>query len=350
LLPVPLFPDTKRGPADGANLKIDISTIRFFIALDEVHRVRSLAVTGREHAGIKARPLDRLRALEVLLRTRSSSSAALELGVAPSTVSKTLGHLRSELNDQLLMRRGAQTILTRRAQRLVEPLGATLGALDRLLEDDGKETRRASAAIAMRDHCALALAPAFVGRLAAESPQTALKILPYERERLLDELMRGAVDVAVAVDPPNVRDLNMQLLYRESFVCVTRDRASLTLDQYLRAEHVATSHSGSTHVNAALARLGHQRRIVAHVPNFATLLQAAESRGLCATLPESVLLAGRPPNLFVHPTPLPISELLVSMVWHRRRQQDPEIRWLRDLLLSASKTVASALGYGARDE
>jgi DNA-binding transcriptional LysR family regulator len=284
----------------------------------------------------------------VLLRTRSSSSAALELGVTPSTISKALGHLRSDLNDQLLMRRGAQTILTRRAQRLVEPLGATLGALDRLLEDDGKQTRRASAAIAMRDHCALALAPAFVGRLAAESPQTALKILPYERDRLLDELMRGAVDVAVTADPPNIRDLSTELLYRETFVCVTGDRASLTLDQYLRTEHVATSHSGSTQIDAALARLGYKRRIVAHVPHFAALLQAAESRGLCATLPWGVILAGHSPNLFVHPAPLAIPDLLVSTVWHRRREQDPEIRWLRDLLLSAAKTVAITQRNAAR--
>jgi DNA-binding transcriptional LysR family regulator len=284
------------------------------------------------------------------LRTRSSSSAALELGVTLSTVSKTLGQLRSELNDQLLMRRGARTILTRRAQRLVEPLGATLGALDRLLEDDGKQTRRASAAIAMRDHCALALAPAFMRRLAAESPQTALKILPYEGNRLLDELMRGAVDVAVTADPPNVRDLTTELLYRETFVCVTGDRASLTLEQYLRAAHVATSHRGSALIDAAVARLGYKRRIVAHVPNFATLLQAVESRGLCATLPWGVILAGHPPNLFVHPAPFVIPDLLISMVWHRRREQDPEIRWLRDLLLSVSKTVASTLRNGVRSE
>jgi LysR family transcriptional activator of mexEF-oprN operon len=254
------------------------------------------------------------------------------------------------LNDQLLMRRGARTILTHRAQRLVEPLGATLGALDRLLEDDGKQTHRPSATIAMRDHCALALAPAFMGRLAAESPQTALKILPYERDRLPDELMRGAVDVAVTADPPNVRDLTTEMLYRETLVCVNGDRASLTLDQYLRAAHVETSHSGSALVDVALDRLGYKRRIVAHVPNFAAQLQAAESRGLCATLPWGVILAGHPRNLFVHPAPLAIPDLVISMVWHRRREQDPEIRWLRDLLKSASKTVARTSRNGVRHE
>jgi len=291
---------------------------------------------------MKAPSLDRLRALEALLRTRSSSSAAVELGITPSSVHKALGQLRSELKDQLLIRRGARTMLTRRAERLVEPLSATLRALDKLFDDDEKHARRAHAAIAMRDQFVLALAPTLMQRLAAESPQTTLKILPYDRERLLDELIRGTVDVAVAADTPDVPELINTLLYRETFVCVTCDRAPLTLDRYLRAAHVATSHSGSTLIDGALSRMGYRRRIVTHVPHFAALLQAAESDGLCATVPAGVVLAMRPPNLFVHPAPLAIPELPVSLVWHRAREQDPDNRWLRDLVTAAAKVAANA--------
>jgi DNA-binding transcriptional LysR family regulator len=261
-----------------------------------------------------------------------------------------LGHLRSELNDQLLIRRGTQTMLTRRAERLVEPLGATLGALDKLFEDDDEQAPRASAAVAMRDQFALVLAPQLMRRLAAESPQTTLKILAYDRDRLLDELMRGTVDVAVAADPPDVPDLTKTLLYREAFVCMTCDRAPLTLERYLRSSHVATSHSGSALIDAALSRMRYKRRIVAHVPHFAALLQAAESDGLCATLPSGVALAMHPPNLFIHAAPLAIPNLPVSLVWHRRREQDPDNRWLRELLISASATVASTLGHGMRSD
>jgi DNA-binding transcriptional LysR family regulator len=105
---------------------------------------------------MKAPSLDHIRALEALLRTRSPTSAAAELGVVRSTATKTLGHLRTALNDQLLMRRGDQMVLTRRAQRLLNPLGETLGALDRLLEDGDKTASRTRAAIAMRDEFVLA--------------------------------------------------------------------------------------------------------------------------------------------------------------------------------------------------
>jgi DNA-binding transcriptional LysR family regulator len=287
---------------------------------------------------MKAPSLDRIRALEALLRTRSPAGAAAELGVTPYTAARALEQLRSELNDQLLMQRGDQMILTRRAEQLVDSLGETLGALDRLLEDEGKHARRATAAIAMSDEFVLALAPALVRRIAAESPQTTLKLLPYEHDRLAQDLARHAIDVAVAADPPSRQGLASTVLYQETYVCITADRAPLTLDRYLDAAHVATSsHAANTAIDLALARDGHRRKIVAHVPHLAALLQAVESQGFCATLPVRSALAMRPANLFIQPPPLPIPDRRVLLIWHRKCEQDPHNRWLRDTLISASK-------------
>lgn len=287
---------------------------------------------------MKAPSLDRLRALEALLRTKSASSAAIELGVTPSTIQKTLGQLRTELKDQLLIRRGDQTMLTRRAERLIEPLGATLRALETLFDDDVRQAQRAHVAIAMRDQFVLALAPAVMRRLAAERPDTTLNILPYHRDRLLEEMMRGSVDVAVATDPPKVRELIDAPLYRETFVCLTCERAPLTLEAYLRTGHVTTAHSGSALIDGALARMGYKRKIVAYVPHFAALLRVVASQRLCATVPSSVVRAMQPHTVYVHPAPLAIPDLPVSLVWHRTREADPDNRWLRDVLMAAAST------------
>lgn len=286
---------------------------------------------------MKAPSLDRIRTLEALLRTRSPASAAAELGVARSTASKTLGQLRTELNDQLLMRRGDRMVLTSRAEGLLSSLGETLNALDKLLEQDVRKTSRRRAAIAMRDEFVLVLAPALVRRLAAERPQTTLNILPYEHHSLAEGLGRRTIDVAVTVDPPRTSELVTVLLYREAFVCITADRAPLTLERYLSAEHVtATSHSGNPAVEAALAHKGYKRRIAAQVPHLAALLHAAESERLVATLPVRVVLAMRPARLFVHAPPLRIPDRRVMMAWHRECDQDPDNRWLRGVLLAAS--------------
>ena len=284
---------------------------------------------------MKARRLDRIRVLEALLRTRSPSSAALELGVTRRTASKTLGQLRSELNDQLLIRRGARMILTGRAEQLVSSLGATLGALDRLIKDDTRASR-ASATLAMRDDFVLTLAPGIVKRIAAESPRTMLKIAPYERDQLVDDLARRTIDVAVTAEPMADPDLVTTFLYAESFVCVTSDRTPITLERYVSAKHVTTtSHVGRAGVDDALARNGYQRNIVAQVPHLAALMEAAEG-GLCATLPGRVAHALRPAGLFVHALPLAIRDLRVSLVWHRRWERDPDNRWLRQVVTSAA--------------
>ena len=250
---------------------------------------------------------------------------------------KTLGQLRTELNDQLLMRRGDQMILTQRAQRLLPPLGETLGALDRLLEDGSKLASRTRVAIAMRDEFVLALAPALVTRMAAESPQTSLKLLPYQHQNVIEELARRTFDVAVAVDPPKSTYLRTTLLYREAFVCMTAERTPLTLESYLSARHVTTSSpNGNAGDDASLRHKGYNRRIAVQVPHLAALLHAVESEGLYATLPIRVVLAIRPANLFIHTPPIPIPERRVMLAWHRESDSDPDNRWLRDVLVSAS--------------
>lgn len=273
-----------------------------------------------------------------MLRTRSPSSAAVELGFTRSTVHKALEQLRSELSDQLLVRRGSRMTLTRRAARLTNPLSAILSALDRLFEEAEGQARQSTAAIALCGEVAPALAPRLVRRLATEGPRITLKIVPYEHHRLVDDLDRRTIDIAVAVDPPRRPDVWVAPLYKERFVCLTADRAPLTLERYSSAGHVtmAASHATAA-VDAALARRGRERRIVAHVPHLAALLRAAETQGLCATLPCRVALAMRPANLFVHALPLPVPDLAVSLVWHRRWEHDPDNRWLRELVASAAR-------------
>ena len=285
---------------------------------------------------MKAPSLDRIRALEALLRTRSPSSAAVELGVARSTASKALGQLRSELNDQLLVRRGDQMFLTRRAERLADTLGAKLGELEKLLEDDGAPAPRTAATIAMRDEFVLAIAPALVKQVAAESPLTALQFVPYEHARLAEDLATRTIDIAVTAYPPSHRDVMATVLYRETFVCLTRDRSPLTLESYLRSTHVTTtSHGWHQTIDTALARNGYKRKVVAKVPHLSALLRAVEE-GLCATLPCRMVLAMRPAKLAIHPAPFPIPDLPVSLAWHRQFEPDPRNRWLRGLVITAT--------------
>ena len=113
--------------------------------------------------------------------------------------------------------------------------------------------------------------------MAKESPRTVVRFLAYERERVSDDLARGAVDVAVAVDPPEAPGLRQSVLYRETFVCIAPQRKPLTLRGYLGAGHLSTTaHTGYSGVDQVLSERGHVRRIVASTSFFATAAQLAD--------------------------------------------------------------------------
>jgi DNA-binding transcriptional LysR family regulator len=87
--------------------------------------------------------------------------------------------------------------------------------------------------------------------------------------------------------------------------------------------------------------MGYKRRVIAYVPHFAALLRVVASQRLCATVPSGVVQAIQPHSVYVHPAPLAIPDLPVSLVWHRTREADPDHRWLRDVLISAATTAVS---------
>ena len=155
--------------------------------------------------------LDRLEVLESLLRTKSPTASARELGVTQSAVSKTLAILRDELADPLLLRRGDTMVLTPRAERLLAPLSSSLNALRSVLADTAEPSGPATATVALRDQFVVALGPAILRIVAKESPRTVVRFLAYERERVADDLARGSIDVAVAVDPPEAPGLRQSV-------------------------------------------------------------------------------------------------------------------------------------------
>jgi DNA-binding transcriptional LysR family regulator len=282
--------------------------------------------------------LDRLQVLDVLLRTRSPSLAARELGVTQSAVSKVLGQLRVQLHDQLLIRRGDAMVPTPRAERLATSLSAPLARLRKLMTGGGDAPSPAVVTIAMRDQFAIALGPEILRRLSVTNYSTELRVAQYERSRLADDLARGAIDVAIAVDPPAAPGLMSKLLYRESFVCLTPKKKPPTLEDYLSTRHIATTaHAGHEGVDAALARLGRQRDVVARVPYFAAAIQLAEALGLYVTVPRRVARAARARGLIAHPVPFPLSGFSALMVWDQRCADDADNRWVRTLITDVAR-------------
>lgn len=208
-----------------------------------------------------------------------------------------------------------------------------------VLDDIGVDARLA----ASEPLDVVSLSPALLRAITALSQQASqqaqLCITGYERERVSDELAAGAVDVAVAVDPPDRPGLVQTTLYRETFVCLCPERRQPTLSTYLAAQHVATTaHTGYAGIDVALAKQGHRRKIVASVPYFAAAVHLADTEGLYLTLPSRVAAALPTRSLIAHPVPLKLSGFTVRMIWDARIDQDPKSRWIRKLLQASARS------------
>jgi len=286
--------------------------------------------------------LDRLEVLESLLRTKSPTASARELGVTQSAVSKTLAVLRGELADALLLRRGDTMVLTPRAERILAPLSSSLNALRSVVADTAEPSGPATVAIALRDQFVVSLGPAILRIVAKESPRTLVRFLAYERERVADDLARGSIDVAVAVDPPDAPGLRQSVLYRETFVCIAPQRKPLTLPEYLDAGHVTTAaHTGYSGVDQVLSERGHVRRIVASTSFFAIAAQLADELRLVATLPSRVVRAARLRRSHVHPVPFAVPGFSSRLIWDGRAEADPANKWVRDVVRRAANDVGA---------
>jgi DNA-binding transcriptional LysR family regulator len=281
--------------------------------------------------------LDRLEVLGSLLRTRSPTASARELGVTQSAVSKTLAALRDELSDPLLVRRGDAMLLTPRAERLRAPLASALAALRNVVANTEVPAGPAAVTIALRDQFVLSLGAGIVRGIGSESARTAVRLVSYERVRIGDELATGAVDLAIAVDPPEEAGLLQAVLYHETFVCVAPRRPRLTLRAYLAAGHVTTTaHSGYSGIDETLLAMGHTRRIVASTTYFIAAANLAQELGLIATVPERLARALSLRRSSVHALPFPSPSFSTRMIWDVRADNDPTNQWLRSLVRRAA--------------
>lgn len=150
-------------------------------------------------------------------------------------------------------------------------------------------------------------------------------------------LMRDEIDLAisVAVDAPHavVRQVLTTMGY-QTFWHPQQQQPStpLTLEAYTRADHLLVSYLGadSSQIDRQLATLGKRRRVVYTTPHFATLPQLLQRSAAFATVPAGLETNWRQHyGLCASPPPLEIAPFEVAMLWHRRRDREPALLWLR---------------------
>jgi DNA-binding transcriptional LysR family regulator len=299
-----------------------------------------------------------LRALDSLLRGRNVTQTGDELGLTQSAISHTLGLLRRHFGDELLVRRGRAMDLTPFAESLRDPVRSVLRQIEdvsRLREDFDAASLTRTCVVAARDLTVSLFAPGLIARFTAQAPQASFRIIPWEAERLADQLAAGACDLAIGVDPPtNDGGLRIQKLYEDDYVAVCAQAKAppglLSLDDLVRRPGaVATRTDKSTSpVDLALAAQGLERRIVMRSAYFLSALSVVGETDLLMVVPRRLARkhAARF-DLAILEVPLALPPFAVFSAGHERFANSALHRWLRRLAMEAVLDATAAIFVGA---
>ncbi|MFM5127214.1 LysR family transcriptional regulator [Aeromonas veronii] len=284
--------------------------------------------------------LNLLPTLKVLLETRNISRAAELLHLSQPSISKQLAQLRSEFDDELLVREGQRWLLTPRAELLAAQLADSLGALERLYEAPGFDPSRCERVfrLASSDYVAQHILPDICAAFAKEAPLAALEYSLWDK-RQLPQLWQSELDLVSTITeqvPEQIRGLHQGEDRLAVLMGCHHPLAgkTLNLDDYLAWPHLQVSGGGDkdSPVEQVLAPQGLSRRWFARVPFFQAAVEVLLRTDCLMTTPAHIawqLSCGH--ELTFVDLPFATRDQQYHLLWHQRHHQDPAHRWFREL-------------------
>ncbi|HTH52833.1 MAG TPA: LysR family transcriptional regulator [Edaphobacter sp.] len=292
--------------------------------------------------------LNLLVAFAVFAEELSVSSAAKRLLLSQSAASRTLDRLRTQFNDDLMVRSSGGYQLTPAGTRLARELERLLPELEALMGkpvfDAVKE--EASFRITGPDNVCAMLCPLLCREVLPKAPRVKLIFIPWSETAIAD-VDRGRVDLVLSNDEVLVpTHLRSQRLYRERFWCIvargSRWPERLTLKRYLEAEHIAVSLLDGVQSipEKRLAILGKSRRWSIRMAYFGAALECVAGTELILTATSSAARVARARrDLRVIEVPPELTGFGFQAIWHPRAETDPAHMWLRRQIVALAKTL-----------
>lgn len=283
--------------------------------------------------------LNLLVSLHAILEERSVTGAAGRVGLSQPAMSHALRRIRKLFGDEILIREGARSVLTPRAQELLGPLRVVLHGVAGLLGGPSfdPETSRRTVTIAMSSSMAYILGSAITTMLEEEAPRMGLRIITTQvpddgvfTERGVDVLL-----LAEGYESGHPRER----LFDDEWVVIggvpelhERDVIS-TLEDW---PHVALIADRLTRPYEVLRHRGVEVDVQVRINDYLLLPQfvaGARKVGLHRRSVAERMAQFYP--LYLADFPFPMLGLGVDMVWNPWLGDEAFRRWLRDLLRRA---------------
>ncbi|MFC3106689.1 LysR family transcriptional regulator [Undibacterium arcticum] len=291
--------------------------------------------------------LNLLLVFHQLLAERRVSKVAETLGMTQPGVSNALKRLRVALGDDLFVRTARGMEPTPYAAQLGEPIGYALSTISDSLNEGVRfdpVTSDRKFKIGMTDIGEVYFLPALMAALREQAPDVSISTVRNTASNLQDEMEAGHIDLAIGLLPQLKSGYFQRKLFHQRYVCMfrqghaldkTSDKASITVEEFERAEHVVVVSGGTGHaiVDQTIERLGIHRKVGLTVPHFVAVGHILSASSMIATVPERYAMACVKPfglRYATHPISLP--EVNINIFWHARFNKEPANQWLRRLI------------------
>ena len=200
--------------------------------------------------------------------------------------------------------------------------------------------------VAVNNYAAVVLAAPLVAKCRELAPRIQLSLRPSGTLNLADLLERAELDLAVSTIEAPADRFASRVLLDDRYVAVMRRghpavRGKLKLATFAALPQLVISSSGDDtgFVDAALAAQGRVRSVMLEVPYL--------SAGSVLTQSDMVAVLGRQIALeFRRSHPIEVKELPFEspklrsiMLWHRRLDDQPSHRWLRETMAAVARAL-----------
>lgn len=295
----------------------------------------------------RAFDLNLLVLFDAVMQDRSVTRAGRRIGLSQPAMSHALNRLRDLLKDELFVRTPTGMRPTPRAEQLAALLRQALRELQQVLQPEtfvpATADRRFS--LAINNYAAVVVAPPLVTAVSTAAPSVQLDLRPSGTLDIIEGLDRGDLDLAIgSVDSFGERFACTQLL-EDEFVMVMRrrhpaGRGALSAKVLAGLTHLDPPIGENTDfLDAWLSERGLTRRIALRAP-YLSARAILSGSDLAATLSRRIAQEFvRTDRLQIHELPVKSPVVRTTMLWHRRLDNHPAHRWLRDRIIAATKNL-----------
>jgi DNA-binding transcriptional LysR family regulator len=290
--------------------------------------------------------LNLLVVFDALMRHRSVSKAAAEVGVSPSGVSHALRRLRHHYHDHLLVRRQGAMEPTPRALALAAPVRSALAVLHRALDAkfDPMAYKR-EFKVGLVDVQPVDLLTAVLSLLAAKSPHISMSAFSLSAAAAEGQLLSSDIDLIIGNGGRARRHVIKETLLSEQVVVVARQNHpllsnGLTLKQYWELEHVRVPHLDDWLDGRLRGKRRARRFSVVASQSAEVPMLVARSNAIATMFQGPAERAAELLPLRIHLLPFKPLAFDVAMTWHAHSRPDASHRWLRGMFLEAARSMS----------